>query len=327
MGDTNDKLYPVIQAVGDTPLGPFTKIQPEDNGMVICPEDLVDIHGSGHHCFFEVDGQLFVASHTYIIKSGASIGPRYFAFAEVKWTKNGKGQNVMRANGPHKTIQPLPFSSCGYTAISEKATVKADNTAVNTLNDGFISLSSDDIIQEEQYSQETTFTMEWNKYITARAILVYNSYDYEKAFSQIDRIELSFRKTKLGKIYTGTTFIKDLKFDFSQGLVPESYLIAKKSPSLKVMRPMTAAIAEFADIEINKITFTLKPDADKDFVALSEIVVLGKDSTLINDTLPSGGEIEYLFPEYKKDKVDEVTYDGVLSESIWKNCKNICKQT
>ncbi len=37
IGSTKDKLYPVAQAIADSPLGPYTKIQPEDGGLVCSP--------------------------------------------------------------------------------------------------------------------------------------------------------------------------------------------------------------------------------------------------------------------------------------------------
>lgn len=37
IGSTNDKMYPVAQAISDSPLGPFTKVQPEDGGLVCSP--------------------------------------------------------------------------------------------------------------------------------------------------------------------------------------------------------------------------------------------------------------------------------------------------
>jgi hypothetical protein len=130
MGDTNDKLYPVCQAISDSPLGPFTKVQPQYGGFAITPGDLWDIHGSGHHCFFEVEGELFVAHHTYIITTGSSIGSRYFSFSEVEWVTDENGTELMRANGPHKTLQPLPNAASKYENVAENATVKVNGTTI-----------------------------------------------------------------------------------------------------------------------------------------------------------------------------------------------------
>lgn len=282
IGDTNDKLYPVCQAVGDTPLGPFTKIQPEDGGLLSCPEMKVDIHGCGHHAFFEVGGELYIAYHTYEIveERTNTLGARYFAFDKVEWMYNDKGQYIMYSNGPTKNVQPLPTATSGYENIAPLANVKATNVAegakVEYLNDKLIAHSDDDLVKEFSASGETVITLSFKNYVTARAIMIYNSYDYAKAFDSIEKIEVSYRKEIDGQMYNGVAVIEDLGFDFEANFIPEDYLKYNGDRNFDQLRPCSAAIAEFNEIEILGIDVYVKATSGQENVNISEIVILGK---------------------------------------------------
>lgn len=282
IGDTNDKLYPVCQAVGDTPLGPFTKIQPEDGGLLSCPEMKVDIHGCGHHAFFEVGGELYIAYHTYEIVDATSIASRYLAIDKVEWMYNEKGQYIMYANGPTKNIQPLPAATSGYENIAPLAKVSATNVADGSkaewLNDKLIAHSDDDLVKEFSASGESVITLKFDEYVTARAIMFYNSYDYKKTFDSIDRIEFSYRKEIDGKMYTGVAVIEDLGFDFDANAIPEDYLRYRGESDMDQIRPCSSAIAEFNEIEIDQIKVFVSAPNTQELVNISEITVLGKMS-------------------------------------------------
>ena len=327
IGDTNDKLYPVCQAVSDSPLGPFTKIQPDENGFVICPGDLWDIHGSGHHCFFEVEGELFVATHTYVITSGASIGSRYFAFSKVEWIENEDGLALMRANGPHKTVQPLPKAASEYENLMHDATVTVDGSFKNAdaLADGLIALSADDFAKECTLKSDGVITIDFDGCVSVRAIVFYNSYDYAKAFNMIDRIELSYCTVSGGKLQRGIAVIDKLGFDFTTHLIPEEYLSAKGATG-PVMRPMGTSIAEFDEIDVETITIYLSPAHNRSELAISEINVLGKKSEIDPTKYSYGGVVSKEFDPYTafvptpstNVKIDDyITLDGVLDEPIW----------
>ena len=333
VGDTNDKLYPVCQAVGDTPLGPFEKIQPENGGFIICPGELWDIHSSGHHAFFEAKGELFVAYHTYIITEDDSIGKRFFGFDKVEWVTNGDGQYLMRANGPSKTIQPLPEAASEYKNLAPLATVTVMGDNKQGLTDGLIPLSDTDIAKEFIAYRDPIITMKFDRYITARAILIYNSYTYERCFDKVEKIELSYRIVNNGKICTGTAYISELGFSLENNLVPESYLAAKGETSFNYLRPLGAAAAEFDELEINALKIYLKRPEGKSELGIGEIIILGKEeAALDSSTLPAGVEIAHTFKPYTAfigtppaDKVvveDFISLDGALNEEIWQECKN-----
>ena len=276
IGDTNDKLYPVCQAIGDTPLGPFTKIQPQKGGLLNTPEQKWDIHGSGHHAFFEVGDELYIAYHNYEILTPGTIGKRYLAYDKVEWTYNEDGQYIMHTNGPTKTPQPLPASSSGYRNLSPLATVTASSGDASLLNDRLIARSESDIVKEYSTTEDATVTLTFADYVTARAILIYNSYDIAKAFTKIERIEFSYRKTVDGKTYTGKAIINGLGFDVEANRIPTEYLVYQGEGAMDQLRACGAAIAEFDELEINKVTIHLKKAEGQEAVNLSEIMLLGK---------------------------------------------------
>ncbi|MBQ8380905.1 MAG: hypothetical protein IJY18_03335 [Clostridia bacterium] len=331
IGDTNDKLYPVVQAISTSPLGPFTKVQPSEGGIINCPEQHWDIHGSGHHAFFELDGELYIAYHTYKISSGASIASRYFAFDKIEWV-DVNGKHLMHSLGPSKAITPLPSAASGYenVALGASATVNGEKTEL--LTDGLVAKRDGEENMLYSINSDTVITLSFEDYVYARAILIYNSYDYSTAFEKIDRIELSYRKSVDGRYYLGKAFIDDLGFNFEANLIPESYLTAKGESDLLRLRPMGAAIAEFDDIEINEIKIYLSGCGAE--LATSEITVLGKRCEESGEIIYGEGEIDADFAPYtsftEKSSVPEaepdglsVTPDGKLDEYIWQSLATV----
>ncbi len=284
IGDTNDKFYPVCMAIGDSPLGPFTKIQPSDDGFMNCPKFDMDVHSSGHHAFFELDGDLFIAYHTYQTYGGGNIKSRYFAFDKVEWTYNAKGQYIMHTNGPTNTIQPLPKAISGYENVARLAkvsTTKNQNDAT-LLNDGLIAQEIDDCVKEFSVNGDVEITLSFDEYVTARAILVYNSCDYDTIFESVEKIEFWYEDEKDGKKNTGIAYIKDLGFNLDHYLVPKMYLGFFEDDVLpeeeKVIRNCGAAIAEFDEIKVNKVKIKIKKGNSKAALNISDIVILGKSA-------------------------------------------------
>lgn len=286
IGSTNDKLYPVAQAIADSPLGPYTKIQPEDGGLVCSPGTDWDIHSSGHHSFFEVGDELWIVYHSYPVLGIDGIGSRAQCFERVYFTTNDKGQTVMHANGPTKVIQPLPEAVSGYKNIAPLAEVKATNMVkesnVSYLTDQLIAMHNEtginDNVPEFEAKGNTEITLTFSDYVTARAIMIYNSQDYMKIFTEIDRIEFSYRDENGN---TGMAYIDDLAFNLDANLVPLDYLLSEDEmefidDSYYTMRAGGAAVAEFNELSINKIKIKIKKASGKDGLNISDIVVLGK---------------------------------------------------
>lgn len=286
IGSTNDKLYPVAQAIADSPLGPYTKIQPEDGGLVCSPGTDWDINSSGHHSFFEVGDELWIVYHSYPVLGMDGIGSRAQCFERVYFTTNDKGQTVMHANGPTKVIQPLPEAVSGYKNIAPLAEVKATNMVkesnVSYLTDQLIAMHNEtginDNVPEFEAKGNTEITLTFSDYVTARAIMIYNSQDYMKIFTEIDRIEFSYRDENGN---TGMAYIDDLAFNLDANLVPLDYLLSEDEmefidDSYYTMRVGGAAVAEFNELSINKIKIKIKKASGKDGLNISDIVVLGK---------------------------------------------------
>lgn len=286
IGSTNDKLYPVAQAVGDSPLGPYTKIQPEDGGLVCSPGTDWDLNSSGHHSFFEVGDELWIVYHSYPVLGADGIGSRAQCFERVYFTTNSKGQTVMHANGPTKVIQPLPEAVSGYKNIAPLAEVKATNMVkgsnVSYLTDELIAMHNEHIINDNipefEAKGTTEITLTFPEYVTARAIMIYNSQDYMKIFTEIDRIEFSY-KDEYGN--TGMAYIDNLGFNLDANLVPLDYLLSEDEmefidDSYYTMRAGGASVAEFNELSINKIKIKIKKAEGKDGLNISDIVVLGK---------------------------------------------------
>lgn len=287
IGSTKDKLYPVAQAIADSPLGPYTKIQPEDGGLVCSPGTDWDIHSSGHHSFFEVGDELWIVYHSYPVLGADGIDPRRAqCFERVYFTTNSKGQTVMHANGPTKVIQPLPEAVSGYKNIAPLAEVKATNMVkgsnVSYLTDELIAMHNEHIINDNipefEAKGTTKITLTFPEYVTARAIMIYNSQDYMKIFTEIDRIEFSY-KDEYGN--TGMAYIDNLGFNLDANLVPLDYLLSEDEmeiidDSYYTMRAGGASVAEFNELSINKIKIKIKKAEGKDGLNISDIVVLGK---------------------------------------------------
>lgn len=286
VGSTDDKLYPVMQATGESPLGPFTKVQPRDGGAVCSPAVDWDIHSSGHHSFFEVKDELWIVYHSYEILGADGKGARAQSFERVQFYTNAKGQTLMHANGPTKVIQPLPEAVSGYKNVAPLAEVKATGAAKGSsaayLNDALIPMHADELmndnIPEFEAKGNTEIKLSFSDYVTVRAIMIYNSLDYTKIFSEIDRIEFSY-KNAAGE--TGIAYIENLGFNLEANMVPLDYLLTEEEmedidDSWFTMRAGGAAVAEFNELSVNEIKIKIKKGKDKNGLNVADIVVLGK---------------------------------------------------
>ena len=244
------------------------------------------MNSSGHHSFFEVGDELWIVYHSYPVLGADGIGSRAQCFERVYFTTNSKGQTVMHANGPTKVIQPLPEAVSGYKNIAPLAEVKATNMVkgsnVSYLTDELIAMHNEHIINDNipefEAKGTTEITLTFPEYVTARAIMIYNSQDYMKIFTEIDRIEFSY-KDEYGN--TGMAYIDNLGFNLDANLVPLDYLLSEDEmefidDSYYTMRAGGASVAEFNELSINKIKIKIKKAEGKDGLNISDIVVLGK---------------------------------------------------
>lgn len=268
-----DANYQVKQAVSDSPLGVFEKISPDDGGKVISSDvaNWEHIVSAGHHAFINIGDETFIAYHTFKNRNDIS-GGRALAFDKVVWMKNSEGLDVMHTNGPTWSVQPLPEGVSGYKDIAASATVTASNTAENSdaalLTDGRVKYQEFDLVEEyEAKTGRSQIVLSWDDYKTVRGIMIYNSYDYEKTFVQINSVEFEFLTVE-GK--SQTVEIKNLPFDWDWHFEADN----------EFMRPGGAAIAEFDELPVKKITITVDSPTGADAIAINEIVVLGKDTAV-----------------------------------------------
>lgn len=284
-----DPNYRVFQAISDSPLGTFEKLDEMDGGKVISSDtgNWSHIVSAGHHCFIKCGDELFIAYHTFKDRNSIA-GGRALAVDKVVWTKNAAGIDVMHTNGPTWSVQALPESLSGYKNIAPSATVTADNTA----EDSDVALLNDEIIKYQEFDLAEEYTakagvstikLSWDTAKTVRAVMVYNSYDYLNTFVDIDKIE--FEYLKADGAY-GTVEIKDVPFDWNWHYESD----------YEFMRPGGAAIAEFNELPVKSITITVQSASGAEALSLGEIVVLGKDEACAGiDTFQ-----EYTYPDIVK---------------------------
>lgn len=265
-----DSRYRVKQAVSDSPLGTFAKIDEDDGGIVVSSDvaNWNHIVSAGHHSFIQCGNELFIAYHTFKNRNSIANG-RALALDRVIWTKNSEGVNVMHTNGPTWSVQPLPEFLSGYKNIASEATVTANNTKdggkIEYLTDGLVKYQEFDLVTEYAANGgNSVITLSWDSFKTVRGLMIYNSYDYNKTFVSVSKVEFEYKKAD-GTAATAT--INGLPFDWEWNCEAE----------IGFMRPGGAAIAEFDEMPVKSIKIYLTSAQGADELALSEIFVLGKD--------------------------------------------------
>ena len=101
---------------------------------------------------------------------------------------------------------------------------------------------------------KTTITITFDSEQTVRAILIYNSVDYETAFFNIDTINVS-----------NEIKVKDLGFN--------PLYINTEFPDFPEMRPGGSFLVEFNETLTKKIVITINSDGP---ISIPEIFILGK---------------------------------------------------
>ena len=285
-----DKTYQVCQAVADSPLGEFRKLTEKEGGILLSADAALrdDVSGTGHSSIINAGGQYYIVYHKHnsVSEGGSS---RHVAVDEIEWitVKDAQGNDldVMYANGPTTSVQPLPEFASEYKNVASEAEVSAtslaDDSSVSCLTDGLLSVNrfaNDDMVEtyvkETCFTAETTITLTFDDYKTIRALMIYNSKNMESAFYNIERVEFDCR---LEDGTLATKYIDGLVFDW------DAYT---STDDIDVIRPAASAIAEFDEIECIEIRITISPATEEQIpvhgyndmaeLAVSEIRVLGK---------------------------------------------------
>ena len=285
---TTDPEYSVMQALSTSPLGPFTKVQESDGGVVLGIE--MTEYGSqawdhvlctGSHSFVNDGEDLWVVYHqdkNRLSEGYTGIGQmeRSIVLDKVHFVENSLGQKILHCNGPTTSIQPKIASASEYKNLASKATFKAKgikDEKLSLLNDDLIKFRSADQVKEFDAKGNLTLEISFDNYVTAKSILIYNSSDYYKAFRKIENLDISFKTELEGKECIGTARATNIEYDFGA----YSNKDASYATSTLYMRPGAPLIFEFDELKTNKIKITIKCAEGQEDFALNEIVVLGKE--------------------------------------------------
>jgi hypothetical protein len=288
------RAYLVAQAVSDSPMGPFRKLEDFENNILISCDAQTrdDISGPGHHSIVRVDAETgeekaYIVYHKHD-DTEAGGDPRHVAVDELKWVtvedKYGEELDVLYCNGPTYSVQPRLDAFAEYKNIADKAAITATNIAnegdEKYLNDGLIRVNrfdsaqfNDKYIKQVGFNGDTTITLSFENYEAIRSVVVYNSNEMSSIITEIKQIEFDCIDANNAPY---KAVVNDVKYDL------DSY---RSTDDVDTIRPGTAVIAEFDEIKTNKIVLHIdEASTDEVFVhgegeypiEISEIKVLGK---------------------------------------------------
>lgn len=284
------KTYCVRVAVGDSPTGPFRKLTREEGGYLL----YADSHwtwasGTGHCSVVRRDGQDYIMYHAHLDRVNGN-SKRSVAVDELHWTENGNGLLIPVANGP--SASRMPLTTYLYENVAPEAKITADHLSQGTAKamiDGIITQRESSFLQDAVFDgSSATVTLTFDEPKTVCGIAVYNSYDYDYMYSDIESICLKFADGESKQF-------QNLPFDWDSYYTEEGYVIPGGSVSL-----------EFEPAKVTEIAITM-PGADEKY-AISEIAVMAKRQDRAE--LP---EIEDNGWHMDAPGDDTVTFDGIVN--------------
>ena len=179
---TTDPEYSVMQAIGDSPLGPFTKVQESHGGVVVGTG--MDEFGApawdhvlctGSHSFVYDGDELWIVYHQDKNRRSEGAtgvgthGTRGIAIDRVSFVQNDLGETILHCNGPTTSIQPKITSSTEYKNIVDLASIqvkggsKKDNSL---LVDGLIKFRNTDQVREYEAGKSITIKIKLHSFDT-----------------------------------------------------------------------------------------------------------------------------------------------------------------
>lgn len=255
--------YAVSTAVGDSPLGPFRKLDTAFNQPMYGADGNFAgyLSGTAHHAFAtDANGQMWIASHAHKIYGNGS--RRALLFDRAYWIYNEElGLDIIHANGPSKGLNPLPEGAGEYKNIAEDALISCKDA-----EPGQTGLLSDGLVVFHDYDDGLMFrtggpmriSLKFDAPRAVRAVMVYNSINFDEAFDRLD-VEVV---TEEGYRYKAddVPYPADYRDGFS-------------------VRPGGSAVVAFNELSLSEIVVTIDSrfeEAVGNAFAISEIVVLGK---------------------------------------------------
>lgn len=284
-----DASYSVMQSVGDSPLGPFTKLKDDQNGLFLSADlgSNAMASGTGHHSFFTVGDKLYICYHRHNIV-GSIDGGRGICVDEVKWVEtedeNGETLDVLYANGPTVTVQPRFDTEAEYVNIAEEGTVTLvsgtmeNGSSASYLNDGLLSYNVsvsqeflDAYVNEATSTTDATYEITFSEAREVRGVMVYGSKYMDRYFSSVRDVEIVAVENGTERTY----YIEELPIDDSCVIYNDDELALGNYVIENVVYG-SGVYAEFDAINVKSIRFTVTCPEGQERIGVSEIAVLGK---------------------------------------------------
>lgn len=273
--------YSVHQAVSDNPLSGFRKLSAEEGNPVLDGSIFGNMVGTAHHSFVKVGDEYFICYHRHNSKNDGSSTGRSVCVDRVNWVTNDDGLEILTSNGPSYNLTWLPEAVSGCANLARTADIKISaGTGAEYLNDNILpyyTLTANRIMSVPNGTEDKTVEIKltWNKPVSVRAVMVYNSINIDTAFSKIaeTRFKLAEKPSWADKEYD-YALIENLSYP--------NVLYDADSEEYVQLGP---AVAEFSPIKVTEITFVIKSEdrvipftrmgEENNGLDLSEIVVLG----------------------------------------------------
>lgn len=288
-----DVRYSVGIAVSDNAFGPFKK-QFAYMPVIGKGTEYNDYKGgTGHHCFIKSGDELFMLYHSTdnalnnYDKNGNYLG-RHIAIDRIFWKyEEDIDMDMMYCNGATVNLQPKPESFTGYKNVARLATVTGNGDIGKTeyVNDGMF--TAQPFARKYEYGRSNgglKIKMTWDKPVTIKALMIYNSGSFYEAFNKVNVIRFKLAEKpswyQLDK-YNGYCYIKDLAVDSRDAMTSE-----------ELMRHGAAAIAEFNPITITEMEFFISGNVDDKYTEQSEGMVIesGYKTVRVSDVYIFGNE-------------------------------------
>lgn len=285
-----DPEYTVIQMVSDKIDGGFRKLTQAENGFMLSGDygGNKSATGTGHHCFLEANGKLYICYHRHTVPNSIAHG-RVLAIDEIKWVtiKDGNGDDldVMYVNGPTVTVQPTIRTDAEYRDISEKGTMTlvsgklVSGSSLDYMNDGLLSYNLkfnqdflNKYVKETEITKTSTFEIAFAQSESVRGLMVYNSKDQNKIFRSVKDVELLTEENGVEKTY----YISELKLDENVNIVYNGYEAQFGNKVIDAVTYGGGVYAEFNALNVKRIRFTVEIPQGQSTVGISEIAVMGK---------------------------------------------------
>lgn len=233
--------------------------------------------GTGHHAMVETNGELFCVYYAHANPNSGETSAtdgRMYAFDRVVEYNDAKYGMLLAGVGPTQTIQYKPSTFTGLKNVAGQATVTAtncDETTLKYLNDNFFVCHEYFADKEFVANGKTTITLKFDKAVTISALLIYNTLDYDCAFSKIDAVQFKLAKAPSwidGK-YADLRDCYIESLGFNSDYIDEDY---------RKIRTGAASVASFNEITVTEISVTVSAKITDvgNTIKVSDIVVLGK---------------------------------------------------